>query len=647
MMNPFLKRATEYLRNEEAFLSIVSPEPVSYFLAPHGVDGRLYDRLVMVRGTPGSGKTTLAKLFEYPALAALRRNTNIDTYQTLVAALTEAGAMKDGEPRVLGCRLALETDYREFWEFPYNEDLRTGLMTALIQARSVLAWLRNLIEAGHVVETISILPRGDAEAATIAIGGTSGLSLLEKARAVEASIYSIVSALVAPDVKDLDPDATSAYRPFDVIDRFRVVSSAATGPGPIDLIPVVILDDAHTLHPQQFRALQHWLLRRELRVARWVLTRLDVLHPGEAIAAVTEDRTERAELPGVGVRREITEILLQSGERDRKANRRTFRAMAKDMADRYLRLMPLFSSRRLSSLSDLLSTEQDGLSDSDRRDLEASVDVTLRKCKISPQRAETLRAAVMGYQPAGKQIGEDVRLGMLRVLAHRYVKRTAAQRGLFDGSGDEDPEPARPLSADISVCDAARLHLLHKYNRPYYSGMDDLCDAATENAEQFLRLAATLVDASAARLVRSKAPSLRAKDQTNLLRRAATDMMEGWNFPQSDVVTRLVNFMAARCLDISLEPNAPLGAGANAFGIPQDELDDLPEKYPALARILQFAIAYNAIMLVPRYECKGRSWCLLELGGIPSLHHGLTLKRGGFIESTAAELQEVVQEAKP
>src|SRR4051812_47791416 len=120
MINPFLKRATEYLRNEEAFLSIVSPEPVSYFLAPAGKSGELYDRLVMVRGTPGSGKTTLAKLFEYPSLAALLRNTNIDAYQTLVAALTDAGGIVEGRPRVVGCRLALETDYRDFWEFPYS-----------------------------------------------------------------------------------------------------------------------------------------------------------------------------------------------------------------------------------------------------------------------------------------------------------------------------------------------------------------------------------------------------------------------------------------------------------------------------------------------------------------------------------------------
>src|ERR1041385_57344 len=144
MENPFLKRATEFLRDEEAFLAIVSPEPVKLFLMGPGKRGVLYDRLVFIRGTPGSGKTTLARLFEYPTLAALLRNRSIDTHRALAKTLAECGAITTESPLIVGCRLTMESDYRSFWEFPYPEELKLSLMHTLIQARAVLNWIGHL-----------------------------------------------------------------------------------------------------------------------------------------------------------------------------------------------------------------------------------------------------------------------------------------------------------------------------------------------------------------------------------------------------------------------------------------------------------------------------------------------------------------------
>jgi hypothetical protein len=640
MENPFLKRATEMLRDQEAFLAMVTPEPVKYFLSGPGKEGVLYDRLVFVRGTPGSGKTTLATLFEFPTLAALLRNRNIPAHRTLVSALVDSGAIASGTPAVLGCRLPMETDYRDFWEFPYQDELKLSLMTALVQARAVLGWIRNLTSAGVMLEEIEIVPRHDAEAATLAVGGTDGMGLLERARSVELALYKVVGALVAPDVSSLDVESTGAYRPFDVIDLFRVPLGRGNERRNVELRPLVILDDAHVLHPAQYQGVKTWLMRRELRVARWVLTRLDVMHPEEALAAITEDRAERVQLPGVTVTRETTEIMLQSGLDERRPNRTSFRRMAKDMANRYLGRMAIFNSRGLNNLSDLMSTDVEPLPATKRRELAASVEATRKRLSISESRFRKIEEEVDKYKPARGSLPDDVRLGMIIILMNRYAKRIP-QQSLF--SQEIDPEPTKALTADSTVYEAARIQLLHRYDRPYYIGIDDLCDAGSENAEQFLRLAAVIVETAMTRLVRSQQPSVDAATQNRQLRRRGEEVIAGWNFPQYQLVRQLAGSLAERCRDESLLPNAWLGAGPNAYGIVQEEFDEIPEKYPDLARVLQFGFAYNAFNIVPRYQCKDRKWCLLELGGVVILKYGLSLKRGNFLEGTADELNGLIK----
>lgn len=640
MDNPFERRATEFLRDDEAFLAIVSPEPVTFYLKKSGQSGRLYDRLVLMRGTPGSGKTTLARLFEYPSLTALLRNSSVSTYQALVGALGECGAVTDEQPTVLGCRLPLETDYREFWEFPYQENLKLGLMAGLIQARAVLGWLRHLAAAGIQPADIEIVPRADAGGIVEAIGGVSGEQVAARARAVEKALYRVMGALIAPAEDDLPAEATAAYQPFDIIERIRVRVGPEGQKRTLELRPLAILDDAHVLHPAQFRALQRWLARRELRIARWMIARFDVLLPQEALAAVTEDRSDAASYPGLSQDREIEVILLQSSG-PRRENRTNFRRMARDMAGRYLRRMPLLSSRDLVVLGDLLGDEEVMLTASDCKRLRESVDATQRRLQIADSRREAFEKVVAEYRVGSRPVAEDVALAMVAVMLQRYDRRRGGA-SLF--GEDDDQEPSRPVTANPSVYEAARLHLLQKYDRPYYYGIDDLCDASSENAEQFLQLAAKLVETSATQIIRARPALLTAASQHRLLRKRGDQIIEGWNFPQHLLVRRLVTAIAVRCVEVTEQPNGWLTP--NGFGIRQEEFDALPESHPGLAHVLQFGVAYNAVTLVPHYPCKGKEWCLIELGGMVILKHGLTLKRGGFVESTAQELSGMLEEPR-
>ena len=639
MPNPFEKRATEYLRDDEAFLAVVTPEPLITFFQKPAKEGRLYDRLAMIIGTPGSGKTTLARLFQFTTLSTLLRNRSMTNHKPLLDALTTCGAIDDEQPSVIGGRLPLEAEYRDFWEFPYPDNFKAALMIALLQARSVLAWLRNIRISGVPLDDVQIVPRAEAVAALTAIGGIAATDLQERARAVELAIYRISAALVPPDMKDIrdiDQEAVSAYQPFDVIEAFRFADDKEAR----QLRPLIIFDDAHSLHHGQLAALRRWLSRRELRVGRWILSRLDALTPSDVLLG-RRTHTEAHDESGINESREITVIRMQRGE-ERGSERRAFRKMAKDMAGRYLRQMEVFNRRGLQSLGDLLSTTEESLSTSKCEELRNHVDALQRRYGLSTVRRGQLEKEVNDYFSSTGEDGEDLRFGILSVLFERYAKRIP-QGSLF-GDGSTDVKPSRPLNVAAGVVDGARIHLLHRYERPYFFGIDTLCDASSENAEQFLQLTAALVSLLETRIIRRRRTILTSRDQHKLLRKRGRQIIEEWNFPRCRSVRRLADGIARDCLTKSLEGNASLGGGATAFGIPQEEFEAIPESHPDLAQVLQFGVAYNAFVLVPNHGTKKRLWCLVELGGVLLLRHGLTLRRGGFLERRASDLVRLVGE---
>src|SRR5688572_15716125 len=97
MANPFTTfRAAEHADTMEGFLSLVVPDPLDQYFSRFFHDGLLFKRAMFIYGQPGSGKTTLARLFEPVALSTLLRNDSGQAFSSVRTAMARTGAIENG-----------------------------------------------------------------------------------------------------------------------------------------------------------------------------------------------------------------------------------------------------------------------------------------------------------------------------------------------------------------------------------------------------------------------------------------------------------------------------------------------------------------------------------------------------------------------
>jgi len=363
--------------------------------------------------------------------------------------------------------------------------------------------------------------------------------------------------------------------------------------------------------------------------------RMDALSP----RAVFRSRGEEP-LPGLKQERDYIDIFMQT-DSDRDADRKRFRRMASAMADRYLPFVRPLRERNFTEFATLLSSSVPALTDTRREELRAEIDKDQRALGIATERRAQIETLVAAYAKGAKSydVEADVQLAMVRVLMHRYVNRIG-RPSLF--GAEANPDPKKPLKADSDVAEAARLYLHDKFGRAFHYGLATLCDASNENAEVFLQLAGALVERMETRAVRNQDPALTPAQQQSALEEKGRMIVDQWSFPYSRSVRALIDVMAEECRKMSLTDHARLGAGANAVGIPESDMEVLLASGTQLAEALKYGIAYGALVAVRAYGQGSKDWCLLELPGVVCMRSGLTLRRGGFLEWKVERLAEIV-----
>ena len=237
-------------------------------------DELVVPKLLVVRGSPGSGKSSLLRLLETETLLTLHQRRSQPACQPLVERLQELEILGEDGPRIVGIYLQCDSGLRDVANLG-TEGEAPGLFNSLLDIRILSSFLRaltKLAKAQHQDSYGDIVfdplpadvapPRVFAERKTVA-------ELSSLCSQIEGDFGALLNSFPEdPRPTTIQPHLSVQALSYLALQRVKV-------PFLQNILPVIMLDDVQELYPEQRKQLQKEFVRRSA-IPRWCAMRTQV-----------------------------------------------------------------------------------------------------------------------------------------------------------------------------------------------------------------------------------------------------------------------------------------------------------------------------------------------------------------------------------
>ncbi len=497
-------------------------------------------KLVVLSGSPGSGKSSVLRLFQTDSLVALYLNRRKSSDDVVVEVLRELGIFDDNGIRYIGLYIQCDSNLRDLSNAEAGQ-VNFKLLNALLDIKIVLAYLRGLRQLAAAklirntlndVRFVALPP--DETPIPLFARECSFEELETECSRIETDFASLLNSFPGDPVP-------ARIKPHARVFAFSYLGQQLAHQNLGWPSPVLLLDDFQELYQDQ-RDHLHDELKRRAAVPRWVAVRKYVYE------------LERL-LPAEGTRSgDVREIDLDDSKPP------AFRKFLENVTERRLRLT--------EALQHMLTIQ------------------TFRE-QLRPA-VETLPLAKV-QEPAGKILSRLQELGASDTLSLpqqpeislRFLHDLEKHLILAERKAQREqryilPELEPPEPSDAKTEEAARLFMCHRYDLPYYFGFDSLSVAANRNVEQFLEITGEYAEKMIFRTEVNRAAELSAREQDELLRASARRYYERieQRFPRGYTIRQFVDNLVRFCRAVTDRANAPIAPGVTGFGLTGDQLRD-------------------------------------------------------------------------
>lgn len=616
--NPFRERAAEQYADAKRFVKMFAPGAIPI------LPDTLWDRLIVLRSTPGSGKTSLMRLFEIDSVVWIR---TLNKAEPVYGALADRAVFDEARVLKLAVRIDLDRDYMSLLDLPAEEDTIRRIFLRLLDVRILMAVVRGLLtlvggKFPDDVGRVALIPRsGDphTDAALEKVGGPDGVGLLAYARATEHHIMRILDSLTNTGSR-VPLEGHSELHSIEIIGQSDLVIDGEVQ----DLYPVVMFDDGHKLHASQRRLLLQELSKRHGRIARWYAERFEALSDQDLLSNAGREGRDQV----------LVDIdqLAREGEGTRFKQGRYEKVLG-DIARRRAATALEVYAEETQNFLELLDDEDDMPFDHDQEAGAKVVVDRVRKLAIGQERYRTW----IGELDRARGRDGLIRAREIEILIER--DRGRRQLELFDAPLSLDDLAGR---SDPAIRSGAELAVSRELKLPYYGGEKMVLQLASSNAEQLLNVCGELFAEMLVDVSLGRPPRLNMRRQDRIIR-AASDAF--WRripreIPNGRDVQSLVEVIAEMAAEENAKATLPYPPGVTGTALLMSERRQLLDvsfrkRTPGAERFfaaLADAVAHNVLSVRLGYQVKNDYYMVMYLNRLLCPRFGLPLGYGSFRE---------------
>jgi hypothetical protein len=638
--NPFLYRAADSrsgtMADDRNFVNLFGISALG--LIKEKMQG-LWDLPLFLISAPGGGKSSLMRVFSASAMRYIQETASLGgNQQSLADQMQKLEAFKNEVPHALGIWLRMSSEYHALYQGGGSNS--HGLFCAMLNSRIILSALNGICELNGIT-----LKRGLNRIRLILKPGANNITIKSYSKwgSENGEVFYNRMARLEADLCDMIDDPFWEGSPSNLshsriwaIDLLANVNILLDDK-PLDLRPLIMIDDANELLKAQLQYLFGILMSRQAAVPFWISMRKQALELHEIL-------TERID-KGVERGRDYEIINFE------KDIRGFFRKCVLEISELRVQSVRAQIGGLSQAFTDFLSDNREEFL---LKKLDDRVAQEIKSKVLAAAGSEIKRFRIL-IDEIQEQCSEPndlcKRLRLLEILIQREMGKK--QRSLF--FQEVSRETFDKHESNIAIVEAAELFLAKDYKLPYYFGAPRLLTLSSFNIQQFLLFAGALFKEimTAIRLDRDRESFLSPERQHAIVRKVSADFLK--EIPSKvhygNRVLRFIYAIGNMCKNETYRPTAPYAPGVTGTAITMYEFDilakgakkgdkDLLELYETI----ESAIAYNILEPEPNYRCKQKEFLVLYLNRLLCINFELPLQKGGFREQ---KLSTLLQWMKP